>query len=672
MPSPFRTFAPRVVLLLALLAIFALPFAPVAAAQGSPNITITILPIDKARFIPGQRFDFRVEVSGDIADNTDPGTFTVTINGKPASQFFGAEPEKTNSTPRSAELTWRQVTVPSTGSYSVAVTAGPVRRVVTWEAPKLTVNGKPAKNVILFIGDGMAWQMLGMARVVSKGLTEGKFNGYLNVDMMDATGYSTTSGYDSLVTDSANGASAFATGNKSVVNAVGIFEDNTPNVFDDPKVENVAELLRRARGMSIGLVTTSEIEDATPAAMFAHTRRRAEKQAIADSLLDAGHMPEVVMGGGAAYFIPKSTAGSKRNDERNLLADFQAAGYTTVGNRAEMRAAPNSGKLLGLFHPGDMNVWIDREYTKDPGVLGPYTDQPTLYEMTQKAIDVLSTDKDGFFLMVEGASIDKQLHPMDWERATADMIEFDKAIGVAQAFAAQKGDTLIVVTADHSHSVSMYGTYDTTMGAGNLDAIGVYADAKFPTFTDSNGDGFPDSWSPSRTLAIGFGNHPAYRENFIFNPKPLSPTVRDPDAKSTTYIPNPSRDADGVLIGANLPPFEGTEVHSADDVPLRASGPGAAYFNGIHDNTDVFFGMLAALGVSSATSSRSASLPAPLSLGFLLIGMTTVVGASRYLRRPDIGGGGPVSRLVESAVRLGPALGAAVRSFREAMSRPRE
>ncbi|NTW02195.1 MAG: alkaline phosphatase, partial [Oscillochloris sp.] len=433
MPRSLRTFPPRMLLLLALIAIFATPFAPTAAAQGSAKINIAILPINKARFVPGQRFDCRVEVSGDIADNTDPGSFTVMINGKPASQVLGKEPEKTNSTPRSAELTWRQVSLNAAGSYSVVVSAGSAAKTVTWEALKLSTNGKPAKNIILFVGDGMAWQMLTMARVVSKGLTEGKYNGYLNMDQMDEVGYVTTSGYDALVTDSANSASAYATGHKSVVNAMGVYEDNTPSPFDDPKVENVVELLQRVRGMSIGLVTTSEIEDATPAAMFTHTRRRAEKQAVADSLLESGHMPEVIMGGGAAYFIPKSSAGSKRKDERDLLAEFRTAGYSVAGTRTEMNAAANSNRLLGLFHPSDMNVWIDREYTKDPSVLGPYTDQPALYEMTQKAINVLSKDKDGFFLLVEGASIDKQLHPMDWERAVADTIEFDKALGVAKA-----------------------------------------------------------------------------------------------------------------------------------------------------------------------------------------------------------------------------------------------
>lgn len=658
-----RSHIPRMVRAASLLVLIALLVLPVAnaaaapAAQGLPNLSIKILPIDRARFVPGQRFDLRIEVTGEIADNTDPGTFTVTINGRPASQVLGKAPEKTNSTPRFAELTWRQVALTTPGIYTVSVNAGGVVKTVAWEVMKLTINGKPAKNVILFVGDGMAWQMLTIARTVSKGLTQGKFNGYLNMDQMEEIGYSTTSGYDSLVTDSANGASAFATGHKGVVNSMGVYEDNTASPFDDPQVENMTELLRRVRGMSIGLVTTSEIEDATPAAMVAHTRRRAEKQTIADALLAAGHQPEVIMGGGAAYFIPKSMAGSKRTDERNLLADFQAAGYTTVGTRAELNAAPDTGRLLGLFHPSDLNVWIDREYTKDPAVLGPYTDQPSLPEMTQKAITILSKDSDGFFLLVEGASIDKQLHPMDWERAAADMIEFDQAIGVAKAFAANS-DTLIVVTADHSHSVSLYGTYDTTRGPGNVNAIGVYADAKFPTFSDANGDGFPDSWSPSRTLAVGFGNHPAYTDDFMFNPVPLSPTIQDPNAPkgTTAYLPNPKRDSNGVLIAANLPAFEGTEVHSADDVPLLASGPGARYFHGIHDNTDVFFGIASALGVTNATRSRAAS-ETPLTLGFVVLGLSTITGAGRYLRRPG----------ARRIARLGPALAAAARSFRETL-----
>jgi hypothetical protein len=320
----------------------------------------------------------------------------VTINGRPAAQVLGKQPEASNTTPRFAELTWRQVSLNNSGSYAVSVNAGGAVSTVTYEVLRLPASAQRARNIILFVGDGMALPTITMARIVSKGLTQGKYNGTLEIDRMQELGYLSTSGYDSLVTDSANSASAYATGHKSVVNAIGVYENNTRDPFDDPRVENIVEIVTRARGMATGLVTTSEIQDATPAAMFAHTRRRAEKQFIANQLLDSpAYKFDVIMGGGAAYFIPKSTAGSKRTDERDLLGDFRTAGYSIAGNRAEMNAAPDNRPLLGLYHPADMNVWVDREYTKDPAVLGPYTDQPALYEMTSKALSVLPNSQNG-------------------------------------------------------------------------------------------------------------------------------------------------------------------------------------------------------------------------------------------------------------------------------------
>ena len=663
---------------LGLALLLAMLFAPFATTFAAPNaqsgVNIRILPINRARFIPGQRLDFRIEVSGQLAEKSDAGAYTVLVNGTPATQFFGKEADKTNANVNSAELTWRQVSFPRAGNYDIYVEAGPAKASLAYQVIQpVSANGKTAKNVILMISDGMAWPAVSMTRMVSKGLTEGKFNGLLNMDKMDETGYVSTSGYDSLVTDSANSASAYATGQKGVVNEMGSYEDNTPaNSFDDPRVENIMEIVKRTRGMATGLVVTSEIEDATPAAQFAHTRRRAEKQYIADQLLDDPlHQPDVIFGGGSAYFIPKSTAGSKRTDERNLLGDFSNAGYTVVGTQSELNAAGTPNKIIGLFHPADMNVAIDRLYTRDPSVLGPYTDQPTLFGMTQRALEILPNTPagkaNGFFMMVEGSSVDKQLHPMDWERAVAENIEFDKAVGVAQNFAAQRNDTLIVVVADHAHSVSVYGTYDTTKGPGNLAAIGVYDTAKFPTFTDSDGDGFPDSWSPSRTLAVGFGNHPQYRDDFIWNPKPISPTIVDPNNKAN-YIANPAKDPQGILYPANIPLFEAVEVHSADDVPLFASGPNSRYFHGYHDNTDLFFGMMGALGINGTRTAGQANTgTATVALGAVMA-LSILVGAGRYLGRPRTTiGGEEGTALTRKASRLGSALRAAASSFNAAM-----
>jgi alkaline phosphatase len=666
---PAWTQIGRMFALVAVLVASLLPVMPAAAAPNAqaPNLKIQILPINKARFIPGQRFDFRVEVSGELADNTDPGTFSVTINGTPAAQLTGLQPTKTNVTRQSAELTWRNISLNRPGTYTVVVNAGGVVKSATWEVVNLAPPARRAKNVILLIADGMTSEAVTLGRIVSKGLTEGKFNGKLAMDTMQEYGYLSTSGYDSLVTDSANSASAYSTGHKAVVNAMGTYQDNTSNTLDDPRVENVVEILNR-RGMAIGIVSTAEVEDATPAAMWGHTRRRSDYQDLIDQLLDDPlRQVDVLMGGGGAYFVPKSTPGSRRTDEADKLADFRNAGYAIIGTRAEMNVTPDGGKILGLFHPSNMNVWFDRVYTKDARTLGPYTDQPTLYEMTDKAIAGLSANpegaRNGFFLMVEAGSVDKQFHPMDWERGIADLIEFDKAVQVALNYAARNPDTLVIATADHGHSLSIYGSYDTSKGPGNRDAVGVYADSKFPNYVDSDGDGFPDNWTPRYVPAVGFANRPDYYDDFIFNPRPVSPTIVDPN-NSARYIPNPAKDQGGVLLTGNLPFNSSTEVHTVDDIPLYASGPGATYFNGFHDNTDVFFGMMAAIGAAQAPRAMDGT---PLAMGGVVIGLTVVVGASRALRRPGTSGVGPTSYLVRKASTFTAALAAGVRSFRETM-----
>lgn len=657
--------------MLLLLAITLFPIMPVSAAplNQASGVDIKILPINAARFIAGQRFDLRVEISGAIADNTDPNVISLTVNGQPAAAFFGKAPEGSNASPRSAELTLRQVAFTRPGSYTIAARAGSASKTVTYEVLRTRAQGRPAKNVILFIGDGMSWEMLTMARIVSKGLTAGKFNGKLEMDTMQAVGYTSTSGYDSLVTDSANSMSAYTTGQKGVVNSMGVYEDNTSNPNDDPRVENINELLKRTRNMAVGIVTTSNIQDATPAAVFAHTRRRSEFQYITDQLLDDPlHRPEVVMGGGLASFLPKSATGSRRTDERDVVQEFKNNGYAYVTNRAEMNAAGTPQRLLGLFNTGDMNVYVDREQIRDPQVLKQYPDQPTLYEMTQKAIDVLSNTpagaQNGFFLMVEGASIDKQLHPLDWERAAGDTIEFDRALGVAKRFAGQRNDTLVIATADHGHSVSTYGTYTTAQGPANREAVGIYNESTFPTYVDTNGDGLPDNWDPSQKLAVGFGNRPDYRDDFFFNPRPLSPTIQDPNAPQGTerFIPNPERDPNGILLTGNLPPESSTEVHSADDVPLFASGPGATYFQGYHDNTDLFFGMMSALNVDATRNASRASTNG-IALGALA--SVVLIGAGGALRRRWTQ---RVVTVVRKTRRVGRAVTAAVHSFRSTIS----
>ncbi len=310
--------------------------------------------------------------------------------------------------------------------------AGDETQSVTWD-----VFGTPAiakaKNIIFLLGDGMTVANRTGARIMSKGMTEGKANGRLAMDDLDHMAFVGTSSTNSVATDSANTMSAYMTGHKTAINALGVYADRTKNSFDDPKVETIAEALRRTTKKSVGIVVTSELEDATPAAVVAHTRKRADKPEIVDMIFKV--KPDVLLGGGSAYFLPQSTPGSKRKDDKNYIQMFQDAGYALATDKGELEAAKgsNQDKLLGLFHTGNMDFMLDRGFLKK-GTVSKFPNQPGLVEMTEVALDKLSKNPEGFFLMVEGSCIDKASHPMDFERSMIDTIEFDKAVGVAREF----------------------------------------------------------------------------------------------------------------------------------------------------------------------------------------------------------------------------------------------
>lgn len=579
---------------------------------------VRILPVDTAKFWAGAKFDFDVEVKG--AQNLK--NVDITVNGKPADKFFGKKLEAKDLGNGVTSYRANGVSFGKSGKYAIKVTAEDATGKTASAAGYTVVNEKApkqAKNVILFVGDGMTLQAREIARILSKGMTNGKYNDLLAMEKLDHNAVITTSGYDSLVTDSANSASAYATGHKSVVNAMGVYEDSTKDPLDDPKVENISEIVKRTRGMSVGVITQAESTDATPAAMIGHTRRRARQDFLAADYLSKYHRPDVIMGGGSSRYLPKTVVGSKRKDNDNVIEDFKKLGYTFVGTSTEMKAAPSDKPLLGLFHTGTMNVYIDREMLKNPKVLKGFTDQPNLMDMTKKSLDILSKNPNGFFAMIEGASIDKQLHVMDWQRAAYDTIEFDKAIEYAEQWNKKRGnDTLIIVLADHAHGVSISGTYHEKDGKKGTEAVRTYQHSVFPTFKDEDGDGFPDNPDPDVTLAVQYANHPEYYENYHFMPVPTPPALAVSTTKeeaktvgdkvefhqvtTNTSKANPARIHEGdpaILMHATTPTAESQECHSADDILLNAGGPGSEYFKGVMDNTEVFFGMMRALGIDA-------------------------------------------------------------------------
>ncbi len=567
------------------------------AAKAANSEAITILPINRAKLWAGQRFDFEVEFpTGSTGEK-------VTIDGVDAQKVFNKQAAVTNY---GDHISYRinNVTFAKPGARTVAATANGITGTMTRKAGYNVVKEaapKKAKNVILFIGDGMSMQAKELGRILSKGMSDGKFNDVLAMEKMPNMALITTSGYDSIVTDSANSMSAYMTGNKSVVNAMGVYENKTKDPLDDPKVETAAEILSRSKKMAYGMVTTAAVTDATPAAVTSHTRRRAEQNFIASEFLNRNNPPEVVMGGGAQFFLPNSTPGSKRKDNRNLITEFKNKGYEFAGTKTELNALKGDKPILGLFTMNHMNVYMDREFLpKNPKVLKGFMDQPGLLDMTKKAVSVLEKNPNGFFLMSEGGSIDKQLHTMDWQRSTYDTIEFDKTIEWAQDYAKKHNDdTLIIVVADHAHGISISGTYKEENGKTGREAVRVYGDAKWPTFVDANHDGFPDNPDPDVTLAVQYANAPDHYENYRFQPEPTVPATVDASGK---VIANPKRAPQGArLVEGDLPTTTGEtqECHSADDVVLMAQGPGSEYFHGVMDNTEVFFGILRALGVDA-------------------------------------------------------------------------
>lgn len=545
---------------------------------------ITVLPIDNAKFLAGQKFDFEVEVANAVSDDVN-----VSVNGKDAAAFFGKDAvKKLDGT--TARYRIDDVSFDKAGSYDIAVKAGSEQREVNYNVAKM--GKQKAKNVILMVGDGMSLQARQMARIIGKGIQEGKYNDLLEMEKMPNMALVTTSGYDSLVTDSANSASAYATGHKAAVNAMGVYADSTPDPLDDPKVETIIELAKRTRGMATGVVTTADVTDATPAAMMSHTRRRAEMNFIAESMLNPAQRPDVIMGGGSKHFYPQGNAVSARKDDKNLVEEFKKLGYSFSSNEKELAATPASAdKLLGLYHDNNMNVYVDRGMLKNPKVLGAYPDQPGLVEMEQKAIDALSKNKNGFFLMVEGASIDKQLHAMDWQRATYDTIEFDKAVKLARDYAEKNKDTLVVVLADHAHGASISGTYHERDGKTGREAVRQAAQSIFPTFEDRDGDGYPDDPNPDVTIAVQYANHPNAQIDYKFKEVPTPVNIK----KDGKVVGNPA--IHGEYEEGNVPANVTSEEHAADDIIVNAEGPGSEFFHGVIDNTEVFYGMAEALGL---------------------------------------------------------------------------
>jgi alkaline phosphatase len=289
----------------------------------------------------------------------------------------------------------------------------------TVKGPRLSlVADQPIKNVIFMIGDGT-----GIAQLYSGQLHEVGSDGYLHAQRLPITGIVKTYSEDNLITDSASGTTAYSCGIKTD-NGV-IAQDSEGN-----ECVTLMELAQQA-GMKTGLVTTSGVTHATPASFATHIDSRNKYSEIAEQMVESE--VDVILGGGLEYFIPSDSAGSNREDQLNLLLSLRDQGYSVVLDRQAM-VEEDSEQIVGLFSPSGM----------------PSENRvPSLAEMTNKAVESLSSNENGFFLMVEGSQIDWGGHANETPYVVREVKDFDDAIGVVLTFAQENLGTLVIITADH-------------------------------------------------------------------------------------------------------------------------------------------------------------------------------------------------------------------------------
>ncbi|NBH75906.1 alkaline phosphatase [Rodentibacter pneumotropicus] len=329
------------------------------------------------------------------------------------------------------------------------------------------------KNVILLIGDGMGDSEITIARNYAEGAA-GAFKG---IDALPFSGHITTYALDKetklieQVTDSAASATAWTSGIKTYNGAIGV------DVYGKPVI-NLAEIAKKL-GKGTGNVTTAEIQDATPAALLAHISHRkcygpsATAERCPESALENGGLgsiteqflsnpPDVVFGGGRKTFDEKPNAGEFK--DRTLWQQAVDKGFSLVNNAEDLNKLDKNNKfpILGLFSSGNMPVrWLGGQATFEGNHDNPITCQanperdatiPNLAQMTEKAIELLKENPNGFFLQVEGASIDKQNHKANPCGQIGETVDLDEAVQSALEFARKDGQTLVIVTADHAHT----------------------------------------------------------------------------------------------------------------------------------------------------------------------------------------------------------------------------
>jgi alkaline phosphatase len=422
----------------------------------------------------------------------------------------------------------------------------------------------PPRNVIVMISDGMGPAAVTLTRLVSR-------RDSLTLDEY-LIGARRTSSQDKLVTDSAAGATAMSTGHLTKNDYVCVTSGGQP-------LGTVLEAAKFQKKMATGLVVKCRITHATPAGFSSHVMNRDDEERIAAQ--QVGLHPDLMFGGGTDYFLP-TTAGGKRKDHRDLLAEARDAGYQVIATSDEL-AGNLRLPVIGLFGKDGLHYEIDRGATKEP----------SLEEMTRKALTLLAARPEGFFVMIEGSEIDHTEHDNDGGALVPEVLGYDAVFAAVIEFAKADGRTLVVSTSDHE--------------TGGLSVIG--------------GD-----VGNSRSGPLRLRNAKASEDamvTMITEGKPLADVLRDyagvtnvteeeaaAYAAATPGIPSDLQKrrklALGKIIASRSSIRWSTGDHSAVDVNVYAYGPGQEKFRGARPATWMATAVAELLGLDLEEATREA------------------------------------------------------------------
>ncbi|GAA5954478.1 hypothetical protein JCM3765_004468 [Sporobolomyces pararoseus] len=633
-----------------------------------------LFPPDQVEFFAGGVFDIRVEVQAPLNgsrayNNGVPDSdFSVTIgrkkdgsDAKPLSQFYKIEEPnvtsynftyyedlfyKQNNSATFVNVIskdWRHVALYEPGDYYVKLKYNSgMETNAKWTVLPLPEK-RIAKNVILFIGDGMASSSIAAARMVGHKSINGKYQSLLRLDQSEGLGIQMTHSLDSFITDSANSATALMAGKKSTVNALNAYTDSTGKPYDNARFETIFEAGRRIHGSQIGIVTTAYGADATPAAVSTHTSKRGEYDYIIEQYLNgasANHSwthwdgPDVFFAGGGSDFLAKPSNGNVSQIKR-----WQDRGYKFVTDNTTLNNVGNDERVLGLFAASTLPTWLDRHVFKDTlsttpsfgaynhdndTFTAPNLDCPGLKDMTLKAIDILhersKKDNVPFLVMGESASIDKQFHVGDSERAIGELLELDNTVSATLRHLEKLGiadETLVIVTADHAHGFDVFGSVDTAYmssqmtATGKRSAIGTYQESglsgyQVPQGVDpqdptvyNNDSGFPASWDPRYTAAFGYASTVDTYADYRVHNASRKMAIKN---ENGTYSANQADSPDGFFLSGNLPVTDDQGVHSLSDVNVYSWGPGHELFRGVQNSPDIANKIAYALDLGKKTN----------------------------------------------------------------------